>query len=126
MTIRNVYYDTYDENTWRDMEIFFNQAQNLSELIIDDYHRREVSNEIIEFMSNILPHRLKHLQMALNDSRQIQIILERCENLATIKLFNKSEDFREKAINWFADNTVNTTCHKGDREISVWIGKKTF
>jgi len=56
MTITDIYNCIYDKNTWRDFEIFFNQAQNLSELSIDDYFTEDISNEIIESMSYTLPH----------------------------------------------------------------------
>ena len=126
MTITDIYNCIYDKNTWRDFEIFFNQAQNLSELSIDDYFTGDISNEIIESMSYNRPRRLKHLQMPLNESRQIQLILERCKKLVTIIFFNKYEGISKNIIDWFADNTVNTTCHKGNSGISVWLGKTNF
>jgi hypothetical protein len=59
-----------------------------------------------------------------NNLDQIQMILERCENLATIKFDSINSKFSAEIIKWFTSNTINTTCWKGDGRITVWLGKK--
>jgi hypothetical protein len=64
------------------------------------------------------------LEIRINDLDQIKLIFERCENLTTIKFYTVDANFSEKVINWFANNTINTTCKADDETVSVWLGKK--
>ena len=52
------------------------------------------------------------------------MILERCDNLSTIKLVHKGYNLYKKVIIWFSDNTINTTCEESDGMVVVWLGKK--
>jgi hypothetical protein len=67
---------------------------------------------------------LKHLQIQINNLDQIKKILERCESLSTIEFDITYFKFSEVIIKWFTDNTINSTCWKGYRRITVWLGKK--
>lgn len=57
-----------------------------------------------------LPRRLKHFEILIDDVKQINRIIERCENLSIIQ--------------WFSDNT---TCHiiiNLTFVVTVWLGIK--
>lgn len=124
MKIANCHYNEFNPDAWKNIRILIEQACNLSSLII----RRENYNEFIsdqtyENILAILPQRLKHLQMVINNFEQINKILERCKNLSSIKLINLNKKSHKSIIQWFVDNTVNTSLRVHD-EFTVWLGRK--
>jgi len=76
-------------------------------------------------MYPIIPCQLKHLQISINTVNQIKRILEKCEKLSTIKL-DTNLNFAQKIIQWFDDNTINSTCKKCYTTINIWLGKKNI
>jgi hypothetical protein len=125
ITLKSYYFDAYKEDTFIDISLFLEQANNLSSLIIQNSLNERKIPRIIENMLPIIPRQLKHLQISINNLDQIKMILGRCENLSTIKFDIKSK-FSKEIIQWFNDNTLNSTCKKGNRTIIVWLGKKTI
>jgi hypothetical protein len=126
MKICSKYFDQFNENTWMDMGIFMKQAQNLSSLIIFNEFQGDQLDRTVENIHSILPYHVKNLQVPLNDVNQIKMILERCEKLTTINFTIDDEEFSDKVMKWFADNTIYTTCRQGYKNFAVWLGKKTF
>jgi hypothetical protein len=117
-------YSTDDKkDPLKDFELIMTQAHNLSSLIIEDNNDQYRSDGNMEHIYSILSHRLKHLQIRIDDLDQIKTILEQCENLITIKFDNKNKKFCEKIVKWFADNTINSTYQENDG-VLVWLGKK--
>lgn len=123
--IRKIMFIEHDKNIWKDINMVIEQAHNLSSLSIDDNFSIKYKNRTIKSISSILPRRLKHLEMPINDLRQIKRILERCENLAIIIFENANQKFLDKTIKWFDKNIINTTCKKNDIRVYIWLGKKT-
>jgi hypothetical protein len=123
MRIYSDCFDKYNQNTWMDIGIFLEQAHNLSSLIIRSFNVSK-SDRTIQNIHSIISRHLKHLYIPINDLDQIKVILERCKNLSTIKFNTVYVNFSEKVINWFANNTINTTCKAGHETVTVWLGKK--
>ncbi len=117
------FFDQFNLNAWTDLGNFLAQAQNLSSLIIQSelyvYQQCEMRNNIC----TILPRGVKHLGIPLVDMEKLKIILQRCENLSTIAFRIDNREFAQKAVSWFADNTINTTCQERYRTVSVWLGQ---
>ncbi|CAF1405734.1 unnamed protein product [Rotaria sp. Silwood1] len=124
MTLRSYYFINYNQNAFLDMRIFIKQAKNLSSLIIQTGLYRYKLNSSIDNIHSIIPHHVKHLSIPINTVEQIQRILDRCNHLITIKFDTRFSKFSEEIIKWFNDNTINSTCQKGYKTVSVWIGTK--
>jgi hypothetical protein len=123
MKIYNDNFDKFNQNTWMDIGIFFEQAHNLSSLIIRSFNRY-ASGPTIQNLHSIVSRHIKHLEIRINDLDQIKFILKRCENLATIRFYTVDANFSEKVTSWFANNTINTTCKANHEMVAVWLGKK--
>ncbi len=117
------YFGGYNQDTLRDIGMFLEQAHNLSSLIIQTSLNTHKVLETFEEMYSIIPCQLKHLKMPIYSVDQIKKILDKCEKLSTIRLDIKAK-FSEEILQWFNDNTINSTCKKGYRIINVWLGKK--
>jgi hypothetical protein len=122
--MNSYYFDKYKKNTLIDIGIFLEQAYNLSSLNIQSSLDTYTICHTTENVYSIIPRTLKHLQIQIYDLDQIKMILERCENLSTIEFDIENSRFSDKIIKWFTDNTTNSTCWKGHRTITVWLGKK--
>jgi hypothetical protein len=116
----------YHQNTWMDISILINRAHNLSSLIIQNSFNIYESSQTIQNTHSILPRHIKHLQIPINHLNQIQMILKRCKNLATINFDIADVKFCKEVIQWFADNTINTSCQEGYKRVTVWLGKKNI
>ncbi len=121
--LNGYYFDRYKQDTLHDIGIFLEQAHNLSSLIIRNSSNEDQVFGTFENMYPIIPCQLKHLQISINTVNQIKRILEKCEKLSTIKL-DTNLNFARKIIQWFDDNTINSTCKKNYTTITVWLGKK--
>ncbi len=119
ITMISGYFDEFNQNTWTDIGIFMEQVHNLSSLIIQKNSCTYKFDRTIENIHSIIPRHVKHLQMLINNVNQIKMILGRCENLSTITFDTDNSEFVEDIINWFADNTFNTTCRRNDRMVAV-------
>lgn len=117
-------FENYNEMTWREFRNFLLQAQNLSTLTFWNTSRISEMYRSIDIISLIIPHYIKHLQIPINNVNQIENILNRCENLITIKFDIKSLELSKGIMNWFKYNTINSTCLEENNRILVWIGKK--
>jgi hypothetical protein len=100
------------------------QAYNLSSLIIEPMFSQYIVGSITKNLYLNLPRHVKHLQIPINDLNLIKIVLERCENLSTIEIHCENFELSKNASNWFAENTLDTTCETNYRRVSVWLGKK--
>jgi hypothetical protein len=118
------YRNEYNETILMDMKIFFEQAQNLSALLIHTSFYRHKFDLKIEDIHAIVPRHVKQLQIPIDNLDQINQILERCEQLSTIEFDIEGIEFGNQIIKWFDDNTINTTCRHKSERIIVWIGKK--
>jgi hypothetical protein len=123
--LKNDSYTEFKRETFTGIGILLAQAHNLSSLIIECILNKYVLLRIFNHMYPIIPRQLKHLQIPINSADQIKMILERCKNLSTI-IFDIKPKYTEEIIQWFNDNTVNSTCTKGSKSISVWLGKKNI
>lgn len=128
ITISSSYnFNKNDQNTWLDIVSFLNQARNVSSLTIQcnicviyntDY------DETTENFYSIFPRHIKHLQISIIDMKQISTILERCENLITIRFNSNSIELERRIIDWFPNNTINSTCVLDYPYVCVWLGKE--
>jgi hypothetical protein len=124
MRIYSEYLNEYNENTWIDIGIFMEHAHNLSRLTIQGIDYTYINDLFTENMYSNLPRHVKHLEIPINDLNQIKIILNRCENLFTIKFHYEYTKLFQTIPSWFADNTIQTTCKENYGTTSVWLGKK--
>jgi hypothetical protein len=118
------YYEQRSQPTLVQLNHFFEQARNLSSLVIWRYFTE--SSQTIDNLCSIIPHRMKHLQMPVDSLKQIKTILERCQNLSAMQFICPNEKLSIEVIEWFAHNTINSTCHTNHGRIFVWLGKKTI
>ena len=124
MMISIDYLNIFKDKLFIEIETLFEQLYNLSLLIIcGNFHKSNLDQSTNNLYS-ILPRRLKHLEISIDVLEQIEIILKRCENLSTIRLNNNDRKFIVKVINWFNNNTINTTCQASREGITIWYGKK--
>jgi hypothetical protein len=121
--LNGYYFGRCTQDTLHDIGIFFEQAHNLSSLIIRNNSNEGEIFRSFENMYPVIPCQLKHLHIPINTVDQIKMILEKCEKLSTIKLDIQSK-FSKEIIQWFKDNTINSTCKKCYTAINVWLGKK--
>ncbi|CAF0806321.1 unnamed protein product [Rotaria sordida] len=124
MTLRSYYFSEYNQNVFIGIRNFIEQAQNLSSLIIQTGLYRYKLNLAIDNIHSIIPNHVKHLGIPINTIEQIQMILDRCNQLTTIKFDVRLTKFSEEIIKWFTDNTIDSTCSKGYKMVCVWIGTK--
>jgi hypothetical protein len=118
------YRNEYNETILMDMKNFFEQAKNLSTLLIHTSFYRHKFDLKIEDIHAIVPRHVKQLQIPIDNLDQINQILERCEQLSIIEFDIEGIEFGNQIIKWFDNNTINTTCRHKSERIIVWIGKK--
>jgi hypothetical protein len=106
-----------------DIGVFLKQAYNLSLLIIHNKSYKDKLPRTIDDIISIIPRQLKHLQIPIYNLNQIKMILEQCENLSTIKCDVDSKG-SEELMQWFNENTTNSTCWQDNRTICVWLGRR--
>ncbi|CAF3677673.1 unnamed protein product [Rotaria sp. Silwood1] len=107
-----------------DIRQFIEQAHNLSALIIQTGMYRYNLNLAIEKIHGIIPYHVKYLRIPINNTDQIPTILNRCNHLTTIAFDIRYSNFSEEIIKWFDDNTMNSTCWKDYKMVSVWLGAR--
>ncbi|CAF3990703.1 unnamed protein product [Adineta steineri] len=122
--IYSMYFDEYDQNIWINIGNFMKQADNLSSFIIENNSHIYYSNPTMENIYSILPRHVRYLEIPIDHLNKIPMIFERCENLSTIRFHCDNTYFSRKVINWFDNNTTNTTCHLDDKIVCIWLGKK--
>jgi len=118
------YLNEYNQNLFMDIKIFLEQAQNLFSLFIHSSFYRHKLDLTVENIHSILPHHVKYLQIPIDNLDQINMILQRCENLSIIEFDIEGVEFCKKVINWFDENTTDTTCRESNDIVTVWLGKK--
>lgn len=126
LTIHSNYFNEYNEKIWSDIEHFLKQATNLSDLVIQTSFDTHHSDRTIESLSTLLPCHIKHLEISIQNLKQIQAILCNCQQLSTITLNNYETKLYDEMIQWFEDNTIHSTCRISHGMISVWLGKRTI
>lgn len=105
----------WNKDFWADMGCFFECAHHLSSLV--------VSYPSIDYLHPNLPRSIQHLEMWIDDHHRIPVILERCPHLSTIILCNVDFSVIKKIFDWFNNYTIDSTCCRTDRRVSVWLGK---
>lgn len=123
MKISGYNFHQYIQNIWMHISSFINQVHNLSSLIINSDLSICDSSRMIENIHSIIPHHIKCLQIPIDNLNQIKPILERCENLSTIIFDIEDVKFSNEIIQWFAENTINTTFQAIYRRVTVWLGR---
>jgi hypothetical protein len=123
MKLKNYFFDEYEDDTWINIGIFFEQAYNLSSLIIESSLNAYKLPRFVDKIHRIIPRQLKHLHLPINSLYQMKMIIERCEKLSIIE-FNIKPKYSKEIIEWFNNNTIKSTCKKDGRTITVWLGKK--
>ncbi|CAF0813933.1 unnamed protein product [Adineta steineri] len=111
------------KSTWTQISILLEQACNLSSLMVDGNLHKKAICSAVENMYSLLPRQLKHLKIPINNLDKIERILGRCENLSTIR-FNKKSKLSKEIIQWFRDNTTNSSYWKDKCTTIIWLGKK--
>ncbi|CAF1126692.1 unnamed protein product [Rotaria sordida] len=110
---------------WFHMMTIIKQSHNLSSLII---HSCLPKYELYPFLDNlcsVIPRQIRHLQIPINKLDQIKIILERCQDLSVVQFEITRSKFSEEVIQWFTQNTIDSTFRRRERYNTIWIGKKT-
>lgn len=124
LNIQKNYLNEYNEKIWMDICLFMEQAHKLSSLIIGSTFKQCIVGSMMKNLYLNLPRHVKHLQIPINDLNLIKIVLERCENLSTIEFYCENSELSQNVSDWFAQNTLHTTCETHRRRVSVWLGKK--
>lgn len=126
MPIYSYSFSDYHDSVWLDIDIFMKQAYKLTDLTIQRQYGIDKLNETIEKIISIVPSRIEHLNIPIENLNQIKTIVERCENLARISFFCSEIKLFEEVKQWFSDNTINTTyqCPENSYMVSVWLEKK--
>ena len=124
LKMNNNYFHQLDHNKWSDIVIFIEQTHNLSSFSIRNEFINYMLGENIKIIQSILPRHLKYLQIPIDDCNQIAKILEQCPDWFTITFEISNTEFIERVIDWFEDNTINTTCQESAGMVHVWLGKE--
>jgi len=107
-----------------DMIAILEQSFNLSSLII---HSRFSQFELYPFLNSIcsiIPRQIKHLQIPINQTDQIEIILERCPYLVVLQFEITRSKISAEVVEWFKQNTIDSTFWRHSGCDIIWIGKK--
>jgi hypothetical protein len=123
MEIYSYYFNSYNHDTWMNVRMFMEGAHNLSSLILLGSFSTSASDETVVNIYSNLPHQIKYLKTTINDVEQIKIILERCTNLAIIKLLCYNRRLIQQVINWFAKNTIHTKCRKSRSMVLLGLAR---
>ncbi len=67
---------------------------------------------------------IKHLQIPINQLDQIKLILERCQHLSVVQFEITRTKFSADVVEWFNQNTIDSTCWRHSECDIIWIGKK--
>ncbi len=124
--MHNDYFNEYTETIWKDIGIFLQQAHNLLYLSIQSHFDTYYSDQTMTNISSILPQHIKHLKISINDLEQIKTILQRCEDLSTITFDNYERKLCQEVSEWFAKNTIHSSCQESHGMVSVWLGKRKY
>ncbi|CAF1509043.1 unnamed protein product [Adineta ricciae] len=107
----------------KDIHFCLIKAHNLRSLIVISKYMRFKGTPYSNAILSILPHRLKHLQIEIDNLDDVEVILKRCNNLSTVRFDCRSHLMKKKTKEWFVDNTINTICWENNRLLTVWLGK---
>lgn len=102
---------------------FLNAFPNLSEFVFESGICHPNSTAI-NAMITILPAQIKHLTISVCFTDQIEIIMNRCRFLSSVKLHMRFNCFREEAIRWFSDRFTDVRYQRQYRQLSIWFGKR--
>jgi hypothetical protein len=90
-------------------------------------HSRFSQFELYPFLNSIcsiIPRQIKHLQIPINRIDQIEIILERCSYLVVVQFEITRSKISTEVIEWFKQNTIDSTFWRHSGCDIIWIGKK--
>ncbi|CAF3171372.1 unnamed protein product [Rotaria sp. Silwood2] len=122
--LESFYFNKFNQNLLFDIITILEQAYSLSSLII---HSRYSKYELFPFLNricSIIPRQIKHLQIPINQLDLIEVILERCQNLSVIQFEISRLKFSQEVIDWFNQNTVDSTIRRRAGCDLIWIGNK--
>lgn len=111
-------------DNWINVKSVLEKACHLSELIFETYAFSIPSKEVIENIISIIPGHIKHLSIALSSLDQIELILDRCKALSSIKFYIRFQTLCDHVIQWFNENFIGTQHETEYRTISIWLGKR--
>ncbi|CAF1369931.1 unnamed protein product [Rotaria sordida] len=100
------------------------QAYSLSSLIVQSRYGKYRLYPFLNRLCSKIPRQTKCLQIPINQLNQIEIIFKRCQNLSVVRFEITRSKFSQQVIDWFNQNTMNSTFRRHNGCDIVWIGKK--
>lgn len=122
---KNCYPEPPDLDTLLDITTMIQRASNLSSLVIH-HHFAYGFNLSTADICHIVPPHLKHLQVPIDDLYDMEIILERCSHLSSIRCDIRQSKFSRQIVQWLAVNTIESTYRVNHSFVSVWLGRKSI
>lgn len=113
-----------DVNTLNHIATFMWQAHNLSSVLIYHSWCEYVPVLSIDDICFIISRHVKHVQVAVNNSDEAKMMLEKCNHLSSVQFNFKYSRFSNEIVQWLEENTINSTYRSGYRSFTVWLGRK--
>ena len=106
---------------------FFTSLQKsprLSSLILHIWYNQHTIYPNLETLIEYLPRQIHRLEIPINEIKQIEMILERCQQLSVVEFYMQKIEQSKEIEQWFERNTLGSIYHKDHFSETIWIGKK--
>jgi hypothetical protein len=119
------YFSKHNQKLLFDAVTMIEQSCHLSSLIIHSRYCKFAMYPYLNDLCSIIPRQIKHLQIPINQLGQIQTIFQRCSYLSVVQFEITRSSFSTEVIQWFTQNTIDSTFRRHSGCDIIWIGKKT-
>ena len=79
-----------------------------------------------ENICSITPSHVHHLVVAIKNFNEIQIVLERLENLSSAKFFFNEKSAFSRILKWLKEKRNDSSYRIDGSTMSVWLGKQNI
>ena len=121
--LKSCYPENSNVDALSDITALIQTAHNLSSLLIHQ-HFAYGFNLSTEDICCIIPTRLKHLQLPIDDLHDIETVVERCNQLSSIQCDFRQSKFSKQIVQWIATNTIDSTYRINHSFVTVWLGRR--
>ena len=117
------YHDSNNIDLLCENIILLEKSSKLSTLIIrSEFHQRDIYPYLKRILQRI-PSQIKYLQIPIKHIEQIQVIVQRCNQLRILQFPNKSVVIPSEIREWLDINTIGSIFRRADQCNTIWIGK---
>ena len=112
-----------DENLVCDILTQLGQSSKLSTLIIQSEFSPDSIYPYLKEICQTIPPKIKYLKIPIKTTKEIQFIVERCNQLIVLQFPWKHLIFSKEIVQWIENNLIGSIDPKSNQYDAIWIGK---